>query len=430
MGLLIRGGRLIDPGQELSDRADVLIEEGRIAAVGVGIAAGRHEVVDAGGLLVVPGLIDMHVHLRDPGQTHKEDIRSGAASAVAGGFTTVACMPNTDPPLDHPVALAYVRSRAEEAVCRVVPIAAITRNLAGRELAPLAALAAEGAVAFSDDGAAVADAGLLRSAMRYVTMTGRPIIEHCEDPALSAGGVVHDGPHAAILGLPGQPAESEAVIVARDLLLAEATGQRLHIAHVSSAISVRLIAEAKRRGVPVTAEVTPHHLVLTDGDVGAYDTHRKMNPPLRGAADRDALRTALADGTIDVIATDHAPHAPEEVLVEFDRAPFGVIGLETAVGVILTHLVAPGLLSLDQMVRAMSWAPARILGLPGGTLAVGSPADVTLIDPHRSWTVRAEALVSRSRNTPFDGWTLTGKAVLTIVGGRPRYSELSAVAVS
>ncbi|HXF82402.1 MAG TPA: dihydroorotase [bacterium] len=430
MGLLIRGGRVIDPAQELSERADVLIEGGRIAAVGVGIAAGRHEVIDADGLLVVPGLIDMHVHLRDPGQTHKEDILSGATAAASGGFTTVACMPNTDPPLDHPVALAYVRSRAEEAACRIAPIAAITRNRAGRELAPLAALAAAGAVAFSDDGAAVADAGLLRLAMRYATMTGRPIIEHCEDAALSAGGVVHDGPHAAVLGLAGIPSESESVIVARDLLIAEAVGARLHIAHVSSAQSVRLIREAKRRGVRVTAEVTPHHLVLTDTDVGEFDADRKMNPPLRGEADRAELREALADGTIDAIATDHAPHAPEEKLVEFDRAPFGVIGLETAVGVILTHLVAPGLLSLDQMVRAMSWAPARILGLPAGTLAAGTPADVTVIDPHRRWTVRAEAFASRARNTPFDGWTLTGKAVLTVVGGRPRYSELPAVAIS
>lgn len=431
MGLLIRGGRVIDPGRGPAAEADLLIEEGIIAEVAPEIAAAGHRVVDARGLIVVPGLVDMHVHLRDPGQTHKEDIATGTAAAARGGFTTIACMPNTLPPLDHPVALEYVRSRARDAgSCRVVPIAAITRGQAGKELAPIASLAAAGAVALSDDGVAVPDAGLLRRAMEYAGMAGLPIIEHCEDPALSGGGVMHEGAHSAALGLAGQPGESEAVMVARDLLVAELTGQRLHVAHVSAASSVRLIREAKRRGVRVSAEVTPHHLVLTDADVGEYDTNRKMNPPLRDADDMAALRDGLADGTIDAIATDHAPHAPEEKLVEFDRAPFGVVGLETALGVVLTRLVRPGLLSIEQVIRAMSWAPARILGLPAGTLERGSAADVTVIDAARRWTVHAAGFASRSRNTPFEGWELEGKAVLTIVGGAPVHNELSAGVVA
>ena len=426
MGLLIRGGQVIDPARGFAAQADVLVDDGVIAEVARGVAASRHQVVDARGLIVAPGLVDMHVHLRDPGQTQKEDIVTGTAAAVRGGFTAVACMANTAPPLDHPVTLEYIRSRARDvARCRVFPIGAITKGLQGRELAPIAGLAAAGAVALSDDGAAVPDAGLLRRAMEYAAMVGLPVIEHCEDPTLSAGGVMHEGPQAAMLGLPGQPGESESAIVARDLLVAEMTGARLHVAHVSTASSVRLIREAKARGVRVTAEVTPHHLVLTDADVGDFDTNRKMNPPLRGAADVAAVREALADGTIDAIATDHAPHAPEEKLVEFDRAAFGVVSLETALGVILTHLVRPGLLSLEEAIRAMSTAPARILGLAAGTLEPGAPADIVLIDPDRRWTVHSGEFASRSRNTPFEGWDLEGRAVLTIVGGVLRHSELS-----
>jgi len=424
-GILIRGGRVVDPSRDLDAIADLLVRDGRIEAVEPDLPAAGSEILDAGGLVVAPGLVDMHVHLRDPGQTHKDDLVSGTRAAARGGYTAVACMANTTPPVDHPVVVEYLRSRAREAAaCRVYPVAAITKGLQGKELSPIAALAASGAVALSDDGAAVADSGLLRRAMSYARMVGLPIIEHCEDASLSGGGVMHDGAQAALLGLRGIPWESEAVIVARDLLLCESTGAPLHVAHVSAAASVRLIREAKRRGVPVSAEVTPHHLVLTDADVGEFDTNRKMNPPLRTAADQAALRQALADGTIDVIATDHAPHAVEEKRVEFDRAPFGVIGLETALGVVLTHLVAPGLLTLPEALWKMSTRPAQLLGVPGGSLRPGDPADLVVIDPHLTWTVRAEEFASRSRNTPFQGWTLQGRAVLTMVGGRITHNLL------
>lgn len=426
MGLLLRGGQVIDPACGCRNAADVLIEGGRIGVIGPGLPEVGHQVIQVDGLCVAPGLIDIHVHLRDPGQTRKEDIRSGTQAAVRGGFTAVACMANTAPPLDHPAAIEYVRSRAREvASCRVYPVGAITKGLQGQELAPIAGLAAAGAVALSDDGTTVRDAGLLRRAMEYAAMVGLPLIEHCEDAALTAGGVVHEGVQAAVLGLRGIPAASEAVIIARDLVLAEATGARLHIAHVSTAAGVRLIREAKARGVRVSAEVTPHHLVLTDADVGEYDTSRKMNPPLRPSEDVAVLREALADGTIDAVATDHAPHAVEEKLVEFDQAPFGVVGLETALGVVLTHLVRPGLLSLEDAIWRMSTAPARTLGLPGGVLEPGAPADLVVIDLARQWTVHSEEFASKSRNTPFEGWHLVGRAVLTVVAGEVRHSELA-----
>ncbi|HLA24255.1 MAG TPA: dihydroorotase [bacterium] len=424
--LLIRGGRVIDPARAVDAVADVLIVDGRVAAVGQGLPAADHRVLDASGLIVAPGLVDMHVHLRDPGQTHKEDLATGTAAAVRGGFTAVACMPNTVPPIDHPTVVEYVRSRAAAvAQCRVHPIGAITKAEEGRELAPIGTLAGAGVVALSDDGGSVLDAGLLRRALFYASMFDLLVIEHCEDPTLSAGGVMHAGAYASVLGLRGIPWTSEAAIVARDLLLAEETDARLHIAHVSTAAAVRLIREARARGVRVTAEVTPHHLVLRDTDVGDFDTDRKMNPPLRGESDRTALREALADGTIDAVATDHAPHAAEEKMVEFDQAPFGVVGLETALGVMLTHLVQPGVLSVMEAIRRMSTAPAAILGLPGGSLAPGVLADVVLIDPEVWWTVRRADLVSRSKNTPFDGWTLQGRAVLTIVGGEIRHNILA-----
>lgn len=424
MGLLIREGRVVDPAGGGERAADVLLEGERIAAVGPALAPAGHHVLDAQGLVVAPGLVDMHVHLRDPGQTHKEDIVSGTAAAVRGGFTAVACMPNTAPPLDHPTVIEYVLSRsAKTGACRVHPIGTITKGRAGQELAPIAGLAAAGAVALSDDGDAVADAGLLGRAMRYARQFNLPLIEHCEDRALSDGGVMHDGGWSAILGLRGIPSSSEEVVVARDLLLAEATGARLHIAHVSSAGSVRLIREARRRGVRVTAEVTPHHLLLTEEAVRGFDTNAKMNPPLRAAADRSALLEGLADGTIDVIATDHAPHAPEDKLVEFDQAPFGVVGLETALALVLTHLVRPGVLPLAEALRRMSTLPADILGLPGGRLEPGAPADVVLIDPDRAWTVDPASFASKSRNTPFAGWPLVGKPVLTIVAGEIKYDE-------
>ncbi len=425
MGLLIKGGKIVDPVSGASEAADVLIEDGRVVACAAGIAARGQQVVEAAGLIVAPGLVDMHVHLRDPGQTHKEDLVTGTAAAVRGGVTALACMANTIPPIDHPTVVEYVHSRAaKEGACRVYPIGAITKGLAGQELAPLAGLAGAGVVGFSDDGAAVANAGLLRRAMLYAKSFDLPIIEHCEDAHLADGGVMHEGQWSTTLGLRGISALAEEVIVARDLQLAEATGARLHIAHVSTAHSVRLIREAKRRGVRVSAEVTPHHLVLTDAAVEGYNANMKMNPPLRSAEDVAQLRAGVLDGTIDVIATDHAPHAPEEKLVEFDRAPFGVVGLETALGVVLTTLVRPGLLPLSAALRAMSTNPAAILGIRGGRFAVGEPADLILIDLTRSWIVHADTFASKSRNTPFEGWVLEGKAVLTIVGGQIKHSEL------
>jgi len=423
--LLITGGRVVDPSTATDRMADVLIEHGRIAAVAGAIPSGEHRVIDAGGRVVVPGLIDLHVHLRDPGQTHKEDIASGTTAAVRGGFTAIACMPNTVPPIDHPAIVEYVRSMASKTgACRVYPIAAITKALAGEELVPIGGLAAAGAIGFSDDGSAVANAELVRKAMAYASMYGLPVMEHCEDRRLARAGVMHEGEWSAVLGLHGIPTVSEDTIVARDLLLAAAAGAHLHVLHVSTAGSVRLIREAKRRGVRVTAEVTPHHLVLTDAAVQGFDTNFKVNPPLRSAADVAALREALADGTIDAIATDHAPHTIEEKMVEFDQAPFGVIGLETAVGVVLTTLVAPGIIGVSDLVRMMSTAPASILGVPGGTLSIGAPGDVTILDLDRAWSVDPAAFASKSQNTPFAGWSLKGKAVATIVGGEIKFSEL------
>ena len=427
MGLLIRGGRVIDPATGVDREADVLLAEGRIAAIDASILpGGHHRVIDARNLLVAPGLVDMHVHLRDPGQTHKEDIASGTAAAVQGGFTAVACMPNTIPPIDHPTVVEYVQRRAASTgACRVLPIATITKGRLGEELAPIPTLAASGAVALSDDGDAVKDAGLLRRAMRYARQVGLPVIEHSEDATLSNGGAMHEGTWSVVLGLRGIPAVSEEAIVARDIVLAEDTGARLHVAHVSTAGSVALIREAKRRGVGVTAEVTPHHLLLTDEAVGGYNTDTKMNPPLRGQADRAALVEGLLDGTIDAIATDHAPHTPEEKRVEFDSAPFGVVGLETALSVLLTRLVRPGLFSLMEVLRRLSTTPAAILGLAGGRLELDAPGDLVLIDPDRRWTVDPAMFASKSRNTPFAGWELQGKAVMTIVGGEVKYSDVS-----
>lgn len=431
MSLLLRGGRVIDPAGGFDAAADVLVVDGQIAAVEDGIAPRRDwRIIDAAEKIITPGLVDLHVHFRDPGQTHKEDMISGPGAAARGGFTAVACMPNTIPPIDHATVVEYVKSRARAAACRVYPIAAITRGQTGVELSPIAALAAMGAVALSDDGVSVASAGLLRRAMSYASTFDLPVIEHCEDASLSDGGVMHEGAWSTVLGLRGIPASSEEAIVARDLLLAEATGARLHIAHVSTAGSVRLIRDARRRGVRVTAEVTPHHLVLTDEAVRGFDANFKMNPPLRSASDVEAVREGLIDGTIDAIATDHAPHAPEEKSVEFDAAPFGVIGLETALGVVWTALVQTGLLSPAGAVRKMSAVPASILKIPGGSLQPGTPADLVLIDPYLKWTVDAATFVSKSRNTPFQGWSLTGKAVMTIVGGEIRHDELALEAVS
>ncbi len=422
--LWIRGGRVIDPSCGRDEVADVLVERGRIAAVARGLQPEGAQVLDARGLVVAPGLIDLHVHLRDPGQTHKEDIASGTRAAARGGVTSVVCMANTSPPADDPVVITYIRNRAREVgVVRVYPVGAITKGLAGKELSPIGALAAAGAVGLSDDGHSVADAGLLRRAMLYSRMFGLRILEHCEEPSLSAGGVMHEGEVSARLGLRGIPRSAEEVVVARDLVLAEETGAHVHIQHVSSRGSVRLIREAKARGVPVTAEVTPHHLTLTDESLEGYDPNFKVNPPLRSAEDVAALLEGLQDGTIDCIATDHAPHAPSEKLVEFDAAPFGVIGLETLLGVVLTRLVWQEGWPLLRVLSLLTDRPARILGLPGGTLRVGAPADLVLLDPEREWRVDPARFSSKSRNTPFAGWTLRGKALATVVEGRVVWME-------
>src|SRR3989441_3537777 len=422
---MIQGGRVCDPVSGMDRVADVLIIDGKIAALDRSLPPSGSRILDARGLVVAPGLIDMHVHLRDPGQTHREDIASGTAAAVGGGFPAVACMPNPAPPLDHPTVVEYMLSRAAKAgACRVWPIATITKGRMGEELSPIPTLAGSGAVALSEDGDGVKNGGLLRRAMSYARQAGLLVIEHCEDAALSNAGVMHEGMWSTVLGLRGIPSVSEEVIVARDILLAEETGARLHVAHVSTAGSVVLIRQAKRRGVGVTAEVTPHHLLLTDEAVGDFNTDAKMNPPLRGQADRAALIEGLLDGTIDAIATDHAPHAPEEKRVEVDCAPFGVVGLETALGAVLTRLVRPGTLPLMEALRRLSATPTAILGRAGGRLELGAPADLVLIDLERRWTVDPATFASKSRNTPFAGWDLQGKAVMTIVGGEIKYSEL------
>lgn len=415
---------MVDPASGRDEVADVLVEGGRIVAVAQGMRPEGAGVLDARGLVVVPGLIDLHVHLRDPGQTHKEDIASGTRAAARGGVTGVVCMANTQPPVDDPVVVEYIRSRAREAgAVRVYPVGAVTKGLGGKELSPIGALAAAGVVALSDDGRPIPDAGLLRRAMVYSRMFELPILEHCEDPSLSAGGVMHEGEVSARLGLRGVPRSAEEVVVARDLVLAEETGAHVHIQHVSTRGSVRLIREAKARGVRVTAEVTPHHLTLTDESLEGYDPNFKTNPPLRSAEDVEALLEGLQDGTLDCVATDHAPHAPAEKLVEFDAAPFGVIGLETLLSVVLTRLVWQKGWPLARALSPVTDRPARILGLPGGRLQAGALADLVLLDPEREWVVDPEQFCSKSRNTPFAGWTLRGKVLATLVEGRVVWME-------
>ena len=420
MKLVLRGGRVIDPRRGFDAEADVFLVDGVVAGIGTGLAGsgGRDvQVVDARGRWVVPGLIDLHAHLREPGQEYKEDIATGTRAAAAGGFTAVCAMPNTTPPNDNRAVTELIVERARKVgVVRVYPIGAITKGLEGESLAEMGELKEAGCVAVSDDGSPVMNAELMRRAMEYARTFDLPLIQHCEDLSLSAGGAMNEGPVATRAGIRAQPASAESAMVARDLELCALTGARYHVAHVSSADSVRLVAAAKKRGLPVTCEVTPHHLTLTDEACAKYDTNAKCNPPLRGAADVEALREALADGTIDAIATDHAPHSPVEKDVEFEQAAFGMIGLETAVPLVL-ELVRAGQMSAAAFVTRLSAAPAALFGLPGGTLADGAPADVTVIDPEAAWTVEPAQLRSRSRNTPFAGRALRGRAVLTIVGG-------------
>jgi dihydroorotase len=419
MSLLIRNGRVIDPAGGTDAVADVLIVDGRIQKVGRALKApAGAEAIDATGKVVCPGFIDMHVHLREPGFEYKETIASGTRAAAAGGFTAVACMANTFPVNDNRAVTDYILARAKvEGVVRVYPIGAVTRNLEGRQLAELAEQAEAGCVAFSDDGNCVMNAELYRRAMEYALPFGTPIISHAEDCQLAHGAPMNEGLVATELGLSGQPGAAEDVMVGRDIILAELTGAHLHIAHISTAGAVRMVREARARGVRVTAEVTPHHLVLTDEAVRSYDPNCKMAPPLRTKRDVEACLEGLIDGTIECVATDHAPHATSEKEGEFAEAANGIVGLETAVPILLDRLVRPGVVDLPTLVARLSTGPARLLNLPGGSLAPGAAADVTILDLERAFTVDPAAFQSRSRNTPFAGFTGTGAPWMTLVGG-------------
>ena len=426
MKTLLRGGRLIDPANGIDGVRDLLIEDGRIGQVGRDLPVEGAAVVEIpAGLIVCPGLIDMHVHLREPGQEHKETIATGTLSAVTGGFTAVACMPNTSPVNDNANVTALILAKAHAAgLARVYPIGAVSKSSRGELLADIAELKAAGCVAISDDGHPVATALLLRRALEYAGMFDMPVIEHCEDQTLKGEGVAHEGFHAAALGLRGIPGVAEGLHVERGVLLSELTGSAFHVAHMSVRSSIRAVRRAKAAGLRVTCEVAPHHFTLTDEALGTpipYSTNVKMNPPLRETADRDAMLAGIADGTVDVIATDHAPHHEDEKRVEFDRAPFGIVGLETAVSLSFDRLVHTGLIGLSRFVELLSVNPARVLRVAGGSLAPGSAADITILAPDLAVRVEARALVSKSKNTPFEGWDLRGGVAATIVGGRTVY---------
>jgi len=419
--ILIEGGRVIDPSQNLDRVTNLLIEGNRI--VGYDVARnGQNVIIDAHGKIVSPGLLDIHVHLREPGREEDETIATGTAAALAGGFTSIACMPNTEPPIDTQAQVEFIQHQAARADnCNVFVVACVSRNREGKELAEIGQLVEAGAVAFTDDGSPVYDAELMRRAFEYTSMFNRPILNHAEVRELTQGGVMHEGLVSLLLGLPGMPAVAEDAMTSRDILLAETTGGRIHIMHVSSAGSVELIRRAKRRGVGVTTEVCPHHFTLTDESLRSFDSNFKMSPPLRSAKDVDACIAGLVDGTIDVICTDHAPHALEKKSQELDQAPFGIVGLETALALVVTQLIEPGHLTWPQAIEKMTINPARVLGLQKGTLAIGAEADVTIIDPNMEWTVDTSRFASKSSNSPFGGWKLKGKAETVIVGGRVKY---------
>jgi dihydroorotase len=419
MKLLIKGGRVVDPANDFDRTADLLVEEGVIKAIDNGIESKDAEIIDAAGKLVVPGLIDMHVHLREPGLEAKETIATGTRAAARGGFTSVACMPNTKPVIDNEALVEFIRSRAKtDGVVNVFPIGAITKGSKSEELAEIGDMYRTGAVAVSDDGQPVAGAHLMRLAMEYAKMFDLPVLSHCEDKDLVADGVMHEGYYSTVYGLRGITRLAEEVMVARDIMLAELTGARLHLCHISTRGSVELVRMAKKRGIQVTAEVTPHHFTLTDEVVGTYDTSTKVNPPLRSADDVAAVKEGLQDGTIDVIATDHAPHTVEEKDVEYNYAPFGMVGLETAVGLAMTELVGPGLLTVRQLIEKMSLNPARVLKLDRGTLNTGATADITIIDQELTEAVKPQDFAGKGKNTPFAGRELKGVPVATIVGGK------------
>jgi len=417
--LLIRGGRVVDPSQSVDDLRDVLVVDGVVAQIGNGIdpPEGAREI-DARGLVVTPGLIDVHVHLREPGGEHRETIATGAKAAAAGGFTAVCAMPNTDPVVDDPAGVGFVIAQGAAAgAARVYPLGAISVGQEGKQLAAIGEMFEAGAVGITDDGNPVMDSGLMRRALDYAQAFGIPVADHPEDLGLSGAGVMNEGVVATRLGLHGKPNASEDVHIVRDLMLADLTGGRIHLQHVSTAYGVEAIRRAKTRGVRVTAEATPHHLLLTEERVEGFDTDAKMNPPLRASVDREAVREGLADGTLDVFASDHAPHHYDEKEQAFADAPNGIVGLETALGLGLTYLVGEGLIDLATLIQRMSVGPAEAFGLPGGTLVPGSAGDVTIINLDEAWTVDRDGFLSKSRNTPFHGWDLKGRACYTIVGG-------------
>lgn len=419
MKLLIKGGRIINPAENTDTVGNILIENGKIVAIGSELTADGADIIDASGLIVAPGLIDMHVHLRDPGLEAKEDIASGTRAAAAGGFTTVACMPNTNPAVDSSILVSGLIHRARtEGVVNLEIIGALSKGLQGKELAEIGDMIEAGAVAISDDGGHLDNTSLLKTALEYTGMFSRPVITHSEDAALVSDGVMHEGAVSAMLGLKGRPAVAEDIAVARDIMLAEYTNSPIHIAHVSSKGAVEIIRQAKQRGVKVTAEATPHHLTLTDEELKTFNPAFKVNPPIRSADHREALAAGLKDGTIDAIATDHAPHAFEEKDVEFRYAPSGFAGLETALGVVLTGLYHTGKLTLLEIIDKMSYAPAKILGLTGGALKIGASADITIIDPEYKWTVNCMDFYTRGKLSPFESRKLQGKALITIVNGR------------
>jgi dihydroorotase len=416
--LLIKGGRIINPAENMDEIGDILIENGKIVALGSDCAADGAEIIDAAGLVVVPGLIDMHVHLREPGLEAKEDIASGTRAAAAGGFTTIACMPNTKPSIDSSIVVSGLIQRGQtEGVVNLKIIGALSKGLEGKELAEIGDMIQLGVVAISDDGGHLDSTRLLKTGLEYTGMFGRPVITHSEDEGLAGEGFMHEGTVSAMLGLKGRPAVAEDIAVARDIMLAEYTNSPIHIAHVSSKGAVEIIRQAKRRGVKVTAEATPHHLTLTDEELKSFNTAFKVNPPLRSVDHVEALIDGLKDGTLDAIATDHAPHAFEEKDVEFRYAPSGFAGLETAVGVVLTGLYHTGKLTLPEIVDKMSWAPAKILGLDSGVLKIGAPADITIIDTEYKWAVDCIKFYTRGKHSPFESRNLRGRPLITIVNG-------------
>lgn len=429
--LVVRGGRVIDPALGFGREANVFIKDGKIVKVEKVTDSSRElkglaeeQIIDATGMVVTPGLIDIHVHLREPGREDEETVETGCHSAAAGGFTTICCMPNTSPAIDNQETVKFVQDRANEADARVYVVGAITKGRQGVELAEIGDLVKVGAVAISDDGSYVQNTEIMRRALQYTRMFGIPVLQHAEDQQLSEGAIMNESFESTKLGLKGAPPESEEIAVLRDIALARSTGGRVHFQHITTKRAIDAIRQAKKDGIKVTAEATPHHLVLTDSEIGKeFNTNLRVNPPLRTEEDRLALIEGLVDGTIDCIASDHAPHSEEEKDCEFDLAPPGMIGLETTLGLISTFLVEKGYMSWADAIRKMTANPARILGLPGGTLAIGSDADITIIDPEKKWTVKAEKFRSKSKNSPYIGWKLTGQVARTILGGRTVYER-------